>query len=144
MTAHADSESGPPRSSLMRSATLPPAMYSIAIARRVDPGSSQQPRYLVTNGEEHCTRYEISRWMSSTSSSASSRSTSLTATTSLVSLSRAVWTSPALPRPIRGPSSNRSLVSAIPNCETIFLLQLGYQNSPELWRLSYFVSLHFS
>ena len=50
MTAHADSESGPPRSSLMRSATLPPAMYSIAIARRVDPGSSQQPRYLVTNG----------------------------------------------------------------------------------------------
>ena len=88
-------------------------MYSIAIASRVDPSCSHEPMYFVTYSLRICARWEISRWMSSTSSSASSKSTSLTATTAPVSLSSARWTSPALPRPMRGPSSKRAEVSAI-------------------------------
>ena len=117
-TAHASSGSGRSRT---RSATEPPAMYSMAIARRVEPSHSHDPRYFVTKGLSICASVAISRWMSSTSSSASSKSTSFTATVSPVRRSTARCTSPDCPRPMREPSSKRSPVSAMttagPNAE---------------------------
>ena len=109
-TAHCSSGRGRERT---KSATEPPAMYSIAIARRVLPSHSQEPRYFVTNGLSICASVAISRWMSSTSSSASSKSTSFTATVSPVKRSTARCTSPDVPRPMREPSSKRSPVSAM-------------------------------